>query len=130
MNIGKLTEHVDPQTRRKSYSGEVRLIGLLTGDLSIVPHPNFVPGKSADTHPQFLVEYRPRTERQFYELGAAWQKKLRQSDGEFISITLDMPQWERPLNLAMYAPDKERGESEWRLQWSRPRGGEQEQAAA
>jgi uncharacterized protein (DUF736 family) len=93
----------------------------INGRCVLLPHPNYDAGKEGDPRqPQFVVEYAPRRDGDFYEVGAAWIKPLRQSDGEFLSITIDAPTFDKPLNLAAFPPD-EKGQP-WRLQWSRPRG--------
>jgi uncharacterized protein (DUF736 family) len=115
--------HTYSAYRRKEKEHDVRrqreAAGCVNGQLRLLPHPNFDPGAGDPRQPQFVVEYQPRRDGDFYEVGAAWIKKLRQSDGEFLSITIDAPTFDKPLNLAAFPPD-EKGQP-WRLQWSRPR---------
>ena len=99
------------------FQGPVRLGDRLDGELILKKHGN---AGSSGTHPDYTVEYAPTGGRP-RQIGAAWQKNgVRVAD--FLSMTLDDPDWSSPLNLSAFPPQAERGGSAWTLVWSRPRG--------
>jgi uncharacterized protein (DUF736 family) len=54
------------------------------------------------------------------EIGAAWLKKRKDGSGEaFLTITLDDPSFDRPINIAAF-PEKDGGyQISWRRQADR-----------
>ena len=78
--------------------------------------------------PDFDVYFTPHGSDATIHAGAAWIKNGDRV-GDFLSISLDNPDWPGPVNVTAFPPDQ--GTAEWTIVWSRPRGQRvQEQAAA
>ena len=99
------------------YRGEVQLGDRLDGVLILKKHRR---AGASDDHPDFVIEYAPRNGSP-RPIGAGW---LKNGDrvGDFITMTLDDPDWPSPLNLSAFPPTTSRGETSWAVVWSRPRG--------
>lgn len=106
------------------YRGQVQLGARLDGTLTLRRHPR---AGSSNEHPDYTVEYAHRDGAP-HVVGAAWIKN-GQRVGDFISMTLDDPDWTSPLNLTAFPPSRERGETSWPVVWSRPRGARVQDAA-
>ena len=74
------------------FQGRIQLGARLDGTLTLRKHPR---AGSSDDHPDLLVDYAPAggVSR---PVGAAWIKNGRQV-GDFISMTLDDPDWPSSL---------------------------------
>ena len=94
------------------FQGIVRLGARLDGTLALRKHPRA--GTSED-HPDAPNEGRPRP------IGAGWIKNSERVS-DFISMTLDDPDWPAPLNLTAFPRTSDHADSIWTIVWSRPRG--------
>jgi len=108
-------DHSMRKERGIHFFGEVTLGIRLNGDLTFVQAEQR-DGASADA-PDFDVVYKPRGGHA-RAAGAAWIKSGPRV-GDFLSISMDDPDWASPLNLTAFPPDS--GDM-WRIVWSRPRG--------
>jgi len=99
------------------FRGEVQLGSRLDGTLVLRKHRRA--GSSGDS-PDYSIEYKPRNGNA-RPLGAAWLKNGERA-GDFVSMTLDDPDWSAPTYLTAFAPAKDRGETSWVIVWTRPRG--------
>jgi uncharacterized protein (DUF736 family) len=113
IDCGTLTQNAD-----KKFVGKVALIGRLDGTLQLTPRPKSE--RDSENSPNYDVSYQPRGAQPFFEMGAAWIKPGERV-GEFLSMTLTHPDWSSDLNLVAFPPAKERGETSWRVVFSRPR---------
>ena len=99
------------------FRGPVRLGNRLDGELTLRKHRR---SGSPGDKPDFCVEYIPRIGDP-RPIGAGWIKGgIRVRD--FISMTLDDPDWPSPVYLQAFPPVRERGETAWTIVWTRPRG--------
>jgi uncharacterized protein (DUF736 family) len=127
MDCGTLKGVTSNEIPSLKFAGEIILGRRCNGFLEL--HEN-VKAKTAtkkpDT-PDYIVKYKPFTWRgSFMVAGAAWLKNGA-SPGDFLSISMDDPDWTAPLNLAaFFQPDKS-----LTIVWTRPRSARtQEQMAA
>ena len=97
--------------------GPVRLGDRLDGTLTLRRHPRA--GTSND-HPDHLIEYTPANGKT-RPIGAGWIKNSERA-ADFISMTLDDPDWPGALNLTAFPPSADQKDSPWAVVWSRPRG--------
>ena len=74
--------------------------------------------RTGDNSPDYDVSYQPKGGSTRL-VGAAWIKN-HPNVGDFLTLSLDDPDWTSPLNLTAFPPDKSDGA--WQLVWSRPRG--------
>ena len=98
------------------FRGPVRLGNRLDGILTLRKHRR---SGSSDDNPDFGIEYAPRN-GPVRPIGAGWIKNGARA-GDFISMTLDDPDWASPVYLQAFPPAKERGETSWVIVWTRPR---------
>jgi uncharacterized protein (DUF736 family) len=103
--------------------GPVSLGNRLDGVLLLRRHPR---AGSSEDHPDFAVEYAPRGSHA-RSVGAGWLKKGERA-GDFITMTVDDPDWPSPLNLTAFRGN-EGGEEVWTIVWSRPRVGRVDDAS-
>ena len=101
------------------FLGRIRLASRLNGVLVFRKHPRAMPGSEESKSPDYEV-FRRATDGEV-ACGAAWIKYSAHQE-DFLSITLDDPDWSSPLNLTAFPPAQERGETSWQVIWSRPRG--------
>ena len=99
------------------FRGQVQLSNRLDGTLILRKHRR---SGTTDDHPDYSIEYMPRNGSS-RPIGAGWIKNGERA-GDFISMTLDDPDWPSSLYLTAFPPAKERGETSWIVVWSRPRG--------
>lgn len=96
-------------TKRDTYTGEVRTLTLLRGKVQFRPV-----NKSSEKEPDFrIVE---EGEYGIVELGAAW-KRTSKSGNDFLSVVLDDPALPRTLRAALMPAEDGSGAI---LIWSRP----------
>jgi uncharacterized protein (DUF736 family) len=101
------------------FKGYVRLWDMLDGELQLRDHPR---AKRSEDAPDFEVFYAPRNGANFTPAGAGWLKNGERAS-DFISMTLDNPNWHSSLNLTAFAPEST-GDG-WNVVWSRPRAAQQ-----
>lgn len=99
------------------FRGHVLLGNRLDGTLILRKHRR---SGATNDHPDYAIEYTPRN-GSARPMGAGWIKNGERA-GDFISMTLDDPDWPSPLYLSAFPPAKERGETSWIVVWTRPRG--------
>ena len=99
------------------FRGTVHLGQRLDGLLILRKHSRA--GTSED-HPDFIVEYSPHGGRP-RPVGAGWLKNSERVS-DFISMTLDDPDWPSPINLTAFSSGGDRNDASWVIVWSRPRG--------
>ncbi len=114
IDCGSLTS---VRTNGIEFQGPVRLGGRLDGELIFRKHSG---AGASDNHPDYAVEYLP-SGGSMRPIGAAWIKNSARV-ADFISMTLDDPDWSSPLNLSAFPPSSEASTKVWTLTWSRPRG--------
>ena len=89
------------------------------GNIQLIANPRAAQGTGI---PDYIAQLRTRGSA--YEAGNAWIKESK--DGEFLSITLDDPDWHKPLNLAAFPRfENVDGNSrliEYAIVWTRPKG--------
>lgn len=99
------------------FRGHVHVGSRLDGELILRKHRR---SGSPGDNPDFSIEYAPRIGDP-RPIGAGWIKGGVRV-GDFISMTLDDPDWPSPLYLQAFPPARERGETAWTIVWTRPRG--------
>jgi uncharacterized protein (DUF736 family) len=115
IRCGNLSLSSDPAVE---FIGRVRLSSRINDQIIFRKHPRAAgSGDAGSKSPDY--EVFKRTADGEVNLGAAWIKNG--SNGDFLSITLDDPDWSSPLNLTAFPPARERGETSWQVIWSRPR---------
>jgi uncharacterized protein (DUF736 family) len=96
------------------FTGKVRLIGRLSGELKLTKHARSESGENA---PDYAVFFRDAS-GSAYNIGSAWLKNNpRVGGGDFLTMTLAHPDWPEDVSLAAF-PDGD----VYRMVWSRPRG--------
>jgi len=111
-----------------AFLGDVTLGSRLDGKLALVREKR---EGASDRAPEYAVLYCAIGQRSMRVMGNAWLKNSdKVNGGDFMSMTLDDPDWNSALNLTAFPPDKNGGD--WRIIWSRPRGArvQDEQVAA
>lgn len=75
----------------------------------------------ADNAPDYIVS-AVTGDGELVEIGAAWAKESNANGRavRFLTMTLDAPSWDRPLNLAAFPSDDDRDGS-LDIQWRRER---------
>jgi uncharacterized protein (DUF736 family) len=116
MECGYLKSTTD-KNQPYAFTGEVNVGKRVNGTIGLIKNPRAAKPDAPDGTPDYIVTYRtagskypPRN------IGSAWLKHSDKAT-DFLSITLDDPDWSSPLNLAAFAD----GEGEFRVVWSRPR---------
>lgn len=99
------------------FRGHVQLGNRLDGTLTLRKHRR---AGTSSNNPDYSIEYTPRSGGT-RPIGAGWIENGERA-GDFISMTLDDPDWPSPLYLTAFPPAKERGETSWIVVWTRPRG--------
>ena len=74
---------------------------------------------SGEGAPDYDVFFTPKGSDNTFHAGAAWLKNGNRV-GDFLSLSLDSPDWPGAVNLAAFPPDG--GDTSWTIVWSRPRG--------
>jgi uncharacterized protein (DUF736 family) len=99
------------------YRGRVQLGHRIDCELILRKHPR---AGSFPNHPDFTVEAVNEAGKT-RPIGAAW---IKNSDrvGDFLSMTLEDPDWPTALNLSVYPPIDGAVDTSWTVVWSRPRG--------
>lgn len=107
------------QGKSTKFQGTLRLGKRLNDDIILVDNPRRdLQGKNAPAYD--VLRRASGTKDPFNPSGAAWIKNSENVDGgDFLSITMDDPDWDSPLNLAAF-PGKDAAQP-WQVQWSRPR---------
>jgi uncharacterized protein (DUF736 family) len=99
------------------FKGNVLLGERLNGELQLRDHPR---ARLSDEAPDYEAFYRrDGSDGPLRSVGAAWLKNGVQ--GDFLSLTMDDPDWPNALNLTAFPPDKNNAAAEWRIVWQRPR---------
>jgi uncharacterized protein (DUF736 family) len=106
----------------KSLRGIVRLIGRLDGELRLLANPN----RGTEEHPDYDV-YLKDYEQKVFHIGGAWLKNSsRVEQGDFLSLSLEHPNWPSSLNLVAFS----NGTHSFEVFWQRPRGAKLQEAQA
>lgn len=98
-----------------SYRGSVVLSDLLDGEISF---RKLERKTVSDNAPAFDVFYKPKGGEHYRPIGQAWLKNSDKVDGgDFLSLTLDDPAWDKPLSFSAFPRD----DGTFRLVWQRAR---------
>jgi uncharacterized protein (DUF736 family) len=97
------------------YVGKVSLGRRLSGTIGLREHP--LTGQSKKS-PDYEVLYKHEGKPNFGALGSAWEKESEDKKTEFVSMSLDSPDWDDGLNLTAFR----REDGTLSVVWSRPRG--------
>ncbi len=123
VNCGSLTYTEKPGEDGIIYRGPVTLGSRLDGTLALTKTSR----ARNDQAPDYEVWYRARGgTTTLRSIGSAWIKN-HPNIGDFLTLTVDDPDWPSALNLAAFPPDNT-GQP-WRITWSRPRRPAQQEAA-
>ncbi len=109
---GKLAPH------EQGFRGIIQTLTVRL-DVELTRNPRFKGGADSPDIPKYLVAARTR-HGDYVEVGAAWEKTTTRGErvGEwFLSITVDDPSLDAPLNVTAFQRDG--GNLE--ITWSRPR---------
>lgn len=127
VNCGKLKKATNPAPGAPDWIGEVNLARRLNGKLQLYKNPRWkqTPDSSIPTHlVGYTPEYRDGTQREML-IGNAWTKYAEKQQSDFLTLTLDDPDWPNAINLAAFS----REDGSLDLVWSRPRQTEERKAA-
>lgn len=114
VNCGQLKKTTSPAAGAPDWSGEVNLARRLNGKLNLYRNPRHKP--TIENMPTHIVGYVPEGAREML-IGYAWTKYSEKSQGDFLTLALDDPDWPNEVNLAAFARD----DGSLDLVWSRPR---------
>ena len=121
LSCGELRRVTDQNSSIK-FVGIIRLHGCVAGRLQLIDHPRAKPGESSNPNYEVFIEEG----NEVFAIGAAWLKNSEKvNGGDFLSITLDSPKLDDPVNLSAFPPEDNK--APWRIVWMRPR---QQQKAA
>jgi uncharacterized protein (DUF736 family) len=117
MECGFLKPQKTADDETLKFAGEIKLGSSINGDVMLYTNPRAESEGASEKTPDYIVGYRPYGWKGgARNQGSAWLKHS-DSAADFLSITMDDPRWDKPINLAAFA-DKKGGFS---VVWSRPR---------
>jgi uncharacterized protein (DUF736 family) len=119
IRCGKLTLQ-DAQSEHV-WEGKIAIGKRLDGVLALIRHPIQDAGASKKA-PAWEVVYKHAGRQNWSTVGSAWNKISEDGKTEFVSMSLDNPDWDAPLNLSGFKRPEQAGEV-MDVVWSRPRGG-------
>lgn len=97
-------------TRTKSgFTGHIHTL-TLDRELTLIP----AEGSDTENAPDYRVH---RGDSSGQEVGAAW-KRSGEKAGDYLSLQIDDPTFDRPIRANMFKLDAEN--DTWTLQWNRP----------
>lgn len=101
------------------YEGRVAIGRRLDGILAIAGHPMAGSSKKA---PNYEIRYKHAGRTTWSIVGSGWLKTSEDGDTEFVSMSLDNPDWPDGLNLSGFKREAEKDEPGMMdIIWSRPR---------
>ncbi|MEA2823011.1 MAG: hypothetical protein QOJ86_5015 [Bradyrhizobium sp.] len=98
----------DPQT--DTYTGFVKTLSVQHSGIVLRPDE-----KTGVKGPDYRVVFD--AEEYASEIGAAW-KRTSEAGQEFLSVSIDDPSFERPINAALFLDDEDNTAA---LLWNRPK---------
>lgn len=105
------------------FSGMISMHPMISGAVQLRPN---LESRETERSPQYIVYYKPGTNVPWQQTGAAWIKQRNDNSGEFLSLTLDCPTWDAPLNLSAFPGDAK--DESWPVVWRRKRGSNEQEA--
>ncbi|WP_299394613.1 DUF736 domain-containing protein [Pelagibius sp.] len=115
--VGNLVYFPADKGKGEYYLGKLDLPGA-TGKICLVPNAN----RRSDNSPSLVLKLHGAGG--WVEYGAAWIKAM-QTGEDFLSITVDAPNMDKPIYVAAFMLDDDEANGEkdhWRIVWGRPRG--------
>lgn len=100
------------------FRGNITLGDRLDHDVMLVTNPRA--NEKSDAPDFDVVARRKSFVGSFKPIGGAWLKNSSKvNGGDFVTMTLDDPDWPNEIFVTAFPPDKG---NDWRIVWSRPRG--------
>lgn len=121
MDCGTLSKVKDyPNDVGLALHGKINLARRINGTLFFSDNPRKKAKDAKPNTPDYIVRFRPEGWRcDPYTVGSGWLMNTDDA-GDFISFSMDDPQWDRPVYLAAFATEDKPGV--FTVVWTRPKG--------